>query len=148
MPLARRTASPHLSAPLWWANLKGGNWSKCFMIRYILDRKFDLNIFQEEERCYDMIFRSWPWIVVSRSTKIISLKLSEWFQSYQQGLSPVFSRHACVFSHLTMTMHQLPLRHLPALNVSLIKNSKCSFGHETSRQSCAYVITSLLNDCL
>ena len=37
---------------------------------------------------------------------------------------------------------------LSALNVTLIKNSKCSFGHETSRQSCVYVITSLLNDCL
>ena len=115
---------------------------------YILDKKFDLNIFQEGERYYDMIFCSWPWIVVSRSTKIISLKLSEWFQSYQQGLSPVFSRHACVFSHVTMTMHQLALQHLSALNVTLIKNSKCSFGHETSRQSCVYVITSLLNDCL
>lgn len=110
---------------------------------YILDKNFDWNIFQEGERYYDMIFCSWPWIVVSRSTKIISLKLSEWFQSYQQGLSPVFSRHACVFSHVTMTMHQLALQHLSALNVTLIKNSKCSFGHETSRQSCVYVITSL-----
>lgn len=146
MPLARRTASRHLSAPLWWGNLKQVNWSKCY-IRYILDNKFDLNIFQWE-RYYDMIFRSWPWIVVSRSTKMISLKLSEWFQSYQQGLSPVLSRDAYVFSHVTMTMYQLALQHLSALNVTLIKNSKCSFGHETSRQSCAYVITSLLNDCL
>lgn len=93
-------------------------------------------------------FRSWPWIVVSRSITIISLKLSEWFQSYQQGLSPVLSRDACVFSHVTITMHQLALQDLSALNVTLIKNSKRSFGHETSWQSCVYVITSLLNDCL
>ena len=91
---------------------------------YILDKNFDWNISQEGERYYDMIFCSWPWIVVSRSTKIISLKLSEWFQSYQQGLSPVFSRHACVFSHVTMTMHQLALQHPVSLKCHLDQKFK------------------------